>query len=201
MPKRILDEQYYAALVQRIRAGEEDAFAELYANTWADMARYADYILKNADLVPDVLQEIYISVYKNIDKLKVDTLLIPWMRQITYRQCIDMLRRTRAEREVSVQLAPEGYLLDKLSLQELFGGSGPGDVRAMQARELRGSLVQALKALPARDRQAFLLRYEYDLQLGQIADFLGCSLATAKRSIAAARDLLRQELATLKEYA
>lgn len=200
MPNRVLDNQYYAALVQRIRAGSEDAFAELYAETWPDLARYAKYILKDDDLVPDALQEIYIAVYKNIDKLRMDTLLLPWMRQITYRQCIDMYRKNRANREVSSEFAPDSFVLDRLSLHDLLGYGGRDELEDVHIRELRAQLNAALRALPVEKRQAFLLRYEYDLKLEEIADFLNCSVASVKRHIAYARQQLQKDLAHMREY-
>ncbi len=201
MPKRLWDEQYYAALAKRIRAGDEDAFAELYTNTWQDLSRYACYILKDTDLVPDALQEVYIAVYKNIDKLKLDTLLLPWMRQITYHECIDAVRRQRANREINSDFERDGYLIERAALQNVLGYDGRGAFEAADARELRSHLSKALASLPVRERQAFLLRYEYDLKLEEIADFLGCSLATAKRCIASAREQLQGELEHLRAYA
>ena len=88
--------EYYEFLAKRIREHDCDAFTELYHDTCSSLYQYAFYFLKDAHMAQDALQEVYISVYKNIDSLKTDRLLFPWMKQITYHVCCDFTRKNAA---------------------------------------------------------------------------------------------------------
>ena len=102
--KGSFDEQYYALLASRIREGDSDAFAELYGATYDTLYRNVYYFLHNPEDIHDALQEIYISVFKNIGSLKIDRLLLPWMRQIAYHTCCDFVRKAKSMREFSTEL-------------------------------------------------------------------------------------------------
>lgn len=183
------DQQYFALLASRIREGDADAFAELYGATYDQLYRSVYYFLHDPDDIYDALQEIYISVYKNIGSLKLDRLLLPWMRQIAYHTCCDMVRQKQAMRDFSLELD-----------DTLLHGAGEEDdpYRLVRDQDMRDRLNAALARRPVKERQAFLLRYENGLKLEEIAGFMGVSLASVKRYISSARDALKKDLAHLK---
>ena len=82
-----------AQLVARCRAGEEDAWNELVNR----FSRYVYGIAVQAFRLAehdaeDVFQEFFSRVYENLDKLRDDSALRPWIGQLTRRLCIDRLR-------------------------------------------------------------------------------------------------------------
>ena len=184
MAKRSFDQQYFALLASRIREGDPDAFAELYDATYEPLYNRVRCFFRDPDDVRDALQEIYIAVYKNIGSLKLDRLLVPWMRQIAYHTCCDLVRQARDSQQLP---------LDELGeLAEHPPGDDP--FQQIYDRDLLARMEQALATRPVRERQAFLLRYQSGLKLEQIAGFMGVSLASVKRYIAAARDALQKDL-------
>lgn len=189
MANSSFDQQYFALLASRVREGDPDAFAELYAATHDTLYRSVWYVLRNPEDAQDVMQEIYISVYKNIGSLKIDRLLLPWMRQIAYHSCCDFLRETRAPQDMFVELN-DTTAPPRLSDDNPFS--------QVNDRDTWNRVKAALDRRPARERQAFLLRYETGLKLEEVADFMGTSLATVKRYINAARAALQEDLAGLK---
>ena len=192
MAIRLLDYNYYTRLAQKIREGDQDAFAELYESTYDNMYRYVYYFLKDVDSVDDMLQEIYIIVYRNIGKLKMDNTLPLWMKQIAYHKCCDYIRSLQAEQENVAS-----SLDDNLTLLNAVLDTDK-DFRDVYDRDLSDQLHKALDQLPHNEQMAFLLRFENDLKLEEIADFMGVSLASAKRYIARARKSLQKSLAHLK---
>lgn len=187
MAKGSFDQQYYALLASRVREGDPDAFAELYAATYDMLYRSVYSFLRNPDDVHDALQEIYISVYKNIGSLKLDRLLLPWMLQITYHVCCDFARQAKTQLDFSAELK------DGASV-----GSRDDPFRRLLDQETWRQVHAVLEKRPVKERQAFLLRYENGLKLEEIAEFLGVSLSTVKRYIATVRDCLKQDMAHLK---
>lgn len=187
-----LDHEYYAYLASRIRQGDNDAFAELYDATYEILYRYCLYFLKDPQLIQDAMQEIYIAIFRGIPSLKMDSMLYSWMKQIAYHTCCNILRQVRRSREYFADLQDEGqmaFLAERLP-QDCFQPVYDSDT--MQ------ELTQALETLPLKYRQAFLLRYENELKLEEIADFMGTSLSSVKRYIASARSSLQRKLAHIR---
>lgn len=186
------DYQYYAYLASRIRKGDNNAFAELYDATYESLYRYAYYFLKSPDLVPDALQEIYISVYKNIHSLKLDKLLIPWMKQIAYHICCDFARKMNGSREKATDFSDDSQLPSAGKLE------APDCFQSVFDKDTSSQLNAALNQLPLKNRQAFLLRFEQELKLEEIADFMDVSLSSVKRYIETAKKALQKSLAHLQ---
>ena len=82
-----------AQLVARCRAGEDDAWRELVER----FSRYVYAIAVQAFRLPqadaeDVFQEVFARAYENLDKLRDDNAIRPWLAQLTRRLCLDTLR-------------------------------------------------------------------------------------------------------------
>ena len=195
MASKELDYQYYAHLAKRIREGDPDAFAELYENTHEAVYRYVYYFMKNQDPVEDIVQEVYIAVYRNLPNLKVDMVLLPWIKQIAYHECCDYIRRERGVYEKTTDFA-DGELV-----QILKAASETEDecFRPVYDREIYVRLHEALEDLPVKERQAFVLYYKDELRMEEVADFMDVSLATAKRYVQKARSTLREAFSDMKE--
>jgi RNA polymerase sigma factor (sigma-70 family) len=87
-----------ARLVGRCRAGDQDAWREL-------VSRFSRYVyaiavqafrLREAD-AEDVFQEAFARTYQQLDKLRDDDAIRPWIGQLTRRLCVDRLRATARE--------------------------------------------------------------------------------------------------------
>lgn len=190
-----LDHEYYAYLASRIRQGDNDAFAELYDATYGLLHRYCLYFLKDPQMVPDAMQDIYIAIFRGIPSLKIDSMLYSWMKQVAYHTCCNILRQVRRSREYSTDLQDEAqvaFLADSLS-HDCF--------QPVYDSDTMREFSQALDTLPLKCRQAFLLRYENELKLEEIADFMGTSLSSVKRYIATARTDLQQKMSHIKTKA
>jgi RNA polymerase sigma-70 factor (ECF subfamily) len=127
-------------LVARCRAGDENAWREL-------VSRFSRYVygiavqafrLSEAD-AEDVFQECFARVYENLEKLRDDAAIRPWIAQLTRRLCIDRIRSGSRE-----QLLEEGaeqaeldaslvQLDEALSVHEALAGLS-GDCREILDR-------------------------------------------------------------------
>ena len=94
-------------LVTRCRRGDERAWAELVERT----SRYVYAIVLQAYRLPmhdaeDVFQEVYVRAYENLNRLRDDTALVPWLAQLTRRLCVDRLRAAAREPQPSEWAEP-----------------------------------------------------------------------------------------------
>lgn len=179
--------EYYEFLAKRIRAHDKSAFTELYNATYDNLYRYALYFLKDPHIAQDALQEIYISIYKNISMLKSDRLMYSWIRQITYHICCDFMRKNKnISRHETGGLAAEDDFLQLSDETDSF--------QEIWDEDLSSHLEKYLSELDPLPRQAFILRYKNELKLEEIADFMCCSLSSVKRYINTARKYLRKKI-------
>lgn len=180
------DIQYFSILAKRISEGDSTAFTELHEATCEATYRYAYYFLKDSQLAQDAVQEIYVSVYKNISSLKHDTLLIPWMRQITYRVCCDFARKIKRSREDLTDFARSTWINNLVTADNCTS--------YVCEKDFFEQLEKLLCELPEPVYFAFLLRFENGLKLEEIADFMNCSLSSVKRYLKLAKKHLQENL-------
>jgi RNA polymerase sigma factor (sigma-70 family) len=99
-----------AELVARCRAGEADAWSELVER----FSRYVYAICVQAFRLDDhdaedVFQDVFARVYEQLDRLRDDEAIRPWIAQLTRRLCIDRLRVSgRVEVVANDELEPAG---------------------------------------------------------------------------------------------
>src|SRR3954449_7423214 len=89
------------ALVDRCRAGDLDAFEELYAAHAGKLFSVACRMLGNQSDAEDILQEIFLSAHRKLDGFRGDAALGTWLYRLAMNQCLDHLR-SRAARTSQV---------------------------------------------------------------------------------------------------
>lgn len=164
------------ALVRAIRDGAPRAEEELYRRHARAVLLRIQRLVSSRQDAEDALQDTFVTALRDLGALRDPKALSGWLLQIAVHQAHRRIRRERLLRTLG------------------FGRDGGDEWLAAQARgdlssEARAELVllgRALRGLPAAERIAWTLRWVEDLALEEVADACGCSLATAKRRIAAA---------------
>jgi RNA polymerase sigma factor (sigma-70 family) len=153
-----------AALVQRCRAGDADAWRELVER----FSRYVYAIAVQGFRLPqqdaeDVFQEVFARVFERLGSLRDDEALRPWIAQLTRRLCIDRLRAGSRESDADLDDLPELPAEDALAkLEEAF------DVHEALA-ELPENCQQILDRFFARDESYRTIGDQLGLPAGTIA--------------------------------
>jgi len=135
----------------------------------------------------DIAQEVFIKVYRSLDRFRQDAQLSSWMYRIVMNACIDHRRR-----HSPAGAAPFGEEAEHRMLNTAEETPGPED------RAYAGELGQVLEAeigrLPRGQRIIFVMRHYQGLKLSEIASSLGLAEGTVKRQLHAAVHRLRQAL-------
>lgn len=127
--------------------------------------------------VEDLLQDVFVGFFKSVSSLRDVGPLKPFLVGITVRTALTELRKRRVRRWL--RLTSDGTMPDVAAPDE--------DPRAKEA--LR-RLYTVLDELPGRERLAFVLRHAEGHELTETAALLGVSLATIKRVLRRAEDLV-----------
>ena len=139
----------------------------------------------------DIAQDVFIKVYRSLDKFRHDAQLSSWLYRIVMNACIDHHRR-----QSPVTSAANGGDAEMTLLNTPQDGPDPEE-RAY-AGELGQVLESEIARLPPGQRLVFVMRHHEGLKLCEIADALGLAQGTVKRQLHAAVHRLRHTLAAAK---
>ena len=164
-------------LVLRCQAGDEDAFEELVARYHPRLRYYLRRILLRADHADDVLQEVWLAVFRALPRLADPGALAAWLYRIA-----------RDKASVQWRGRPPERLLDVSDLAE--EPSQDSEFRQEDAQEIHASLDQ----LPPEQREVLVLRFLEDMTYQQIAKVTGCPIGTVRSRLYYAKSALRQAI-------
>jgi RNA polymerase sigma-70 factor, ECF subfamily len=174
-------------LISRAAGGDPAAFQALVERHRSMVYRVAYQFAGNHYDAEDIAQEVFLKVYRSLDKFRRDAQLSSWLYRIVMNACIDHRRR-----HVPNGSAPFGEEAEQKLLNTAEEAPDPED------RAYAGELGQVLEAeinrLPQGQRIVFIMRHHQGLKLGEIADALGLAEGTVKRQLHAAVHRLRHAL-------
>ncbi|UQA58152.1 RNA polymerase sigma factor [Polyangium aurulentum] len=165
-----------ASLVERARAGDRWAEEVIYRRYVGTIAGLAVRLLRSRSEMEDVVQETFAIALERLGSLRDGNALRGWLAQIAVGQVRRRFRRRRL-------LALLG--LDRTEEDAPFESLAAEGITAEEAAEL-GAIDALLTTLPVEQRIAWVLRHVEGESLEDVARACSCSLATAKRRIAAA---------------
>jgi len=154
------------------------------------VAQVALRVLGRDDEVDDVVQEVFLAVISDLDKLRNPLSVRGWLKTVTVRKSYRVLKqRSRRRLWAFLGLGDSAEIPAACGSESLLApGCGTED------RVLLMRIYRLLDELPANERLAWTLRHIEGEQVESVASLCGCSLATAKRRIAAAQTFLARTL-------
>jgi RNA polymerase sigma-70 factor (ECF subfamily) len=174
-------------LISRAASGDASAFQALVERHRTMVYRVAYQFAGNHYDAEDIAQEVFIKVYRSLDKFRQDAQLSSWMYRIVMNACIDHRRR-----HSPAAAAPFGEEAEQKMLNTPEETPGP-EARAY-AGELGEVLETEIARLPPGQRVVFVMRHHQGLKLCEIASALGLAEGTVKRQLHAAVHRLRHAL-------
>jgi len=184
-----------AALVARMRAGDERALGELY-DRWEDAVRVcALSIVDEAAEAEDVVEDVFWQAWRQSGRFDAERGSVSaWLLPIARSRALDRARARRRSRETSG--------LEELELSGVEASVAKNDPLVDAERGERSRMVRrALHDLPAEQRESLELAYFEGLSQTEIAARTGNPLGTVKTRMRLAMQKLRESLATLGEPA
>jgi RNA polymerase sigma-70 factor, ECF subfamily len=180
-------------LVEALRGGAEEAYEELLARFQQPVYTLALRLLEDQTDAVDVVQEVFLKVFRNIGSFRGQSTLKTWIYRITVNEAHNARRWSfrHKRREVGLDPAVE----ESRGFEEMLADTAPSAFEAVFDRERRAMLDAALEQLNPIFRDAVVLRDIMDLSYEEIAKTLNVSLGTVKSRILRGREALRDRLA------
>lgn len=182
------DPQFDRQLVQRVAAGEFEAFATLASRHAPALFTIARRLLGNLADAEDVLQTTLAKALEHIRTYREEGDVGAWMRTIARNASISIIRAREMHRTQSIHADAE------LPMPDYVADWRPGAVEHAEQNELRQQLQQALDRLDERHRSVFVLREIEDLSVKETADKLNITESNVKIRLMRARLMLREML-------
>jgi RNA polymerase sigma-70 factor (ECF subfamily) len=172
-----------AHLVERCRAGDEDAWAKLVEVTYREVYSLCLRILRNPDDAAEATQDAYIKAWRGLRSFRGDAQFTTWLYRVAANAAISRLRsrKRRWDRETRAEDEALQQIPAPTSTEEIAG-----------ARLELGLVDRALAQLPANYRGAIVLRDVYGLTIEEMAKELGITAVAAKVRLHRARKRLRE---------
>lgn len=162
--------------LRRAKEGDHDAFAELIEEHEAMVYSLAYHFFGDRARAEEIAQDVFLQMYRSLRSIDSDAHLLFWLRQVTTRRCIDVVRRSR---------------LKAVSLDEA------AELRAIERTPdpfLDRTLRRCIGELPDVQRAVVTLRYQEDLDPSEICRIVGMPVNTVKSHLHRALQALRKKL-------
>lgn len=118
----------------------------------------------------DILQDVFIKAWTNIDNFRGESKLTTWLYRIAINESITFLNKKRNQNNVSVD-DKDSFLLNTLEGDEYFDGD--------EAQKL---LQRAILTLPDKQRLVFQMKYFDEMKYEEMSEILGTSVGALKAS-------------------
>ncbi len=177
-------------LIERIVAGDEQAFRELVENNQRLVTHIVFRMIDRVADREDLCQEVFMRVYRALPRFEHGSKLSTWIASITFNTCVNHMEKSRP--------ALWGDLSDSDEQMDEFQASGPMPDEAAELDDISQRLKLEISALPPRYRAIITMFHLDDMTYLEIADATGLPEGTVKSHLFRARKLLKDRL--LKKY-
>ena len=191
------DEPDDEVLMLAYAGGDASAFDRLYHRHKGGVYRYLLRQCKSSAAADELFQDIWMNVIRVRATYQPTARFTTWLYTLAHNRLVDHWRANGHVKQVSTDDDGDDATRDAV---EAIAGSRVDEpaVRA-EAHALGARLRTALDALPAAQRDAFLLHQEGGLALADIATLTGVGIETVKSRLRYAMAKLRAELADWRE--
>jgi RNA polymerase sigma factor (sigma-70 family) len=174
-----------AALIERCLRQDNAAWDEIMGRYRRRVFHIAYKFTGKHDQAEDLTQEIFLKLFKSLDKFNRDADFGTWLTSVARNYCIDHYRASKREREVMVE--------DLLAFDQAVASSG-NPQRRLEESDRRTFLRAGLERLPDKLREAVVLRDLQGLSYQEMAERLHLPEGTVKSRINRGREELARLL-------
>ena len=187
-----MEKENLISLVKQAQQSDPQALNDLFTETYNDVYYFALKTVKNETLAKDITQETFITIFQNIEGLNDPVAYPAWSRQITYRHCLQYIKKQ--DKEVLVEEDEDGNSIFD-TVQEDRTEFIPDE--ALDKEDFKKTILEMVDGLPEEQRTAIILYYYDELSVKQIAEIQGVTEGTVKSRLNYARKAIK---ASVEDY-
>lgn len=180
-------------LTDRAMSGDESALTELYRRTYPFVYKTVSVLIKNEDVVLDILQDSYVKAFQNLGQLKEPDKFRAWVKRIAHNRAIDYLRKAKPVMFSQMSLEAD----ETVEFADDRTDNLPEAV--IDQKETARLMAEILDSLSPDQRAVIAMYYYEQHSVKHIADMLGVSENTVKSRLVYARKNIETAVKTLEK--
>ena len=182
-------------IVQRVKAGDQQAFEVLYRRYVSSVYRQAIKLVGNEAEAEEVVQEVFLTLYEKAKTFRGDSAFSTWLYRLTLNTTLMKLRRRKRSKEVAIEDYLPKYQDDGHHLVRPVVDWSRNPEESLLSLEVQRTLQHALDRLPPVDKAVVVLSDLDGLANKEVGKALGLSVPAVKSRLHRARLFLRGNLA------
>ena len=171
------------SIAARVQKGDGDAFGGLVERYQEKLMRYARKFLPDPDDAKDIVQDIFIKTYENMQSFDAARRFSPWIYRIAHNEFVNALKKRSASRTV--------FAFDIDTLFPHLAAPETADSATLE-RDMRRTLEVHLDKLAAKYREPLILYYLESMDYKEISEILQIPVSTVGVRLARARGMLKK---------
>ncbi|EMR06460.1 RNA polymerase sigma factor CnrH [Bhargavaea cecembensis DSE10] len=162
-------------------AGHRELFDSLVRQHADELKRIAYIYVHDRAECEDIVQEVFISCYKNLGNFRQESEYKTWLIRITINKCKDHHRK---------------WSFRNLVYKPVIGlfKTGPSAEEKLMGRHHSQEMIGRISALPAKYKEILILYYYQDMDVSEIAEVLELNVSTVKTRLQRGRESLKRSL-------
>lgn len=176
-------------LIRRCKNMERDAFDVLLNSYEGLLYRLCFSYTRNHESSMDIMQEVFIKVFRSISTFDESRPFWPWLKRIAVNTCLNYER----DQQKHVHAALDSLCLDKPDLINTID-SRTDIEEDLVAIDMKRIIEEAIIKLPDSYRMVLVLRYVEDMSYKEMASIMDQPIGTVKSNLCRARNLLKANL-------
>lgn len=182
-------------LVERAKAGDVDAFGQLYALTSRRIYQYLRQMTPTPEDAEDLMQEVYVRAWSRLGSLHAGEAFWVWLHRIARNAVLDTKKR-KGMPTVSLESAFPDQEGDEAEPLELVDWSDNPE-QTVLSEAVQEAVRHAVQSLPEHQREVVAMYYLEEMDIPAIMQVLGVPKNTVISRLARAREALRRKLSHL----
>jgi RNA polymerase sigma-70 factor (ECF subfamily) len=167
-----------------VQNGASNRFGELVERYEAKLLRYARKFLLDPEDAQDIVQDIFIKAYENLQSFDPSRRFSPWIYRIAHNEFVNALKKKESRRTI--------FTIDFDTLFPHLQAVDTADSMAIE-RDTRETLDKYLDKLDPKYREPLILYYLESMDYREIADILRIPISTVGVRLARARAMLQKQ--------
>jgi RNA polymerase sigma factor (sigma-70 family) len=182
-------------LVAQVLRGNTAAFGHIVQRTEGLVTQMVFKMIRHPADRPDVAQDVYLKIFKNLAGFKFQAKLSTWVGQITYNTCLHYLEKKQLELVDPAEPGPDNATEEgRRAPPPLIASPDYDPETVLFGRDLTGILGTAIEQLPPLYRTLISLYHQQELSYEEIAQITSLPDGTVKNYLFRARKMLKQYL-------
>ena len=179
-------------IISQLKAGDETAFQQVVDAFQKKVLNTCLGFVPNKHDAEDIVQEVFIEVFRSVHKFRGDSKLSTWIYRITTTKCLEHIRSKKRQKRKSFFQSLIG-MHENASRIKAFDYDHPGVL--MENKERSKTLFAAIEKLPENQRVAFTLNKVEGLSYQEVTEIMEVSLSSVESLLFRAKKNLQKYLA------